>query len=229
MALMEHISSVIKSARELKNIAGEIGNIELKSRLLDEIDKLQELRESLAGSGELAQHTAPQETAKRSPATLLQDVETSDVTAHVIQPDAAGDTYDIHSDFDDDDAVTVSDDSSEQQAERFHLAETLLRKLEPQHQAILKRMNDVLTEEQQFRKQTLTREGQAAGKPPNLIQQEVMAALKLTDKQRQLLAAARKELHDIREEIAQQLDGLLTDDQHRRLQKKILKEIAAGR
>jgi hypothetical protein len=232
MSLSEHISSVIKSARKLKKIADETGNIELKSQLLDEIDKLQELREALAESGELAQFHPPQETAHTGPAPFVQEPESSDV-AHIIQPAAAGETYDIHSSLDDDDddpdRVALSDDASEQQAERFHLAETILRKLEPKHQAILKKMNDVLTEEQQFRKQTLTREGQAAGKPSNQIQQEVMAALDLTDKQRQLLATARKELHDIREEIAQQLDGLLTDDQRRRLQKKILKEIAAGK
>lgn len=237
MSLSEHISRVIKSARELKKIAGEMGNIELKSRLLDEIDKLQELRESLAESGELAQFHASNEASEPSP-IQTREAASGDSAIHVVKPAEAGETYEIHVDLvasDDDhqeDAVSSDADGGpgdEQQAERFRLAEAILRKLEPTHQAILKKMNDVLTEDQKIKKLELTRDGQSAGKSPNQIQQEVMAALELTDKQRQLLATARKELHDIRAKIAREVDSLLTVEQRKRLQRKILKEIAAGR
>lgn len=237
MSLSEHISDVIKSARELKKIADEMGNIELKSRLLEEIDRLQELREALAESGELAAFADPQENPPPLPAPVSEPA-TDDSAFHVIKPDDKGETYEIHIDGGAADEAVATEakpdelppdkPSTDSQEERFRLGEAVLRKLEPQHQRILKQMNDILTDEQKFRKQSLTREGQAAGKSANEIQQAVLTSLELTEKQQQLLAVARKELHDIRAEIARQVDGLLTAEQRRRLQKSIVKEIAAS-
>lgn len=236
MSLSESISRVIKSARELKSIADKLGNFEIKSRLLEEIDRLQELREALAESGEIAQFSLRQEPPDPSQ-VQPREPSSSDSATHVILPALEGETYKIHVDGDSSNEIDTADATQEKSAsnkpseededERYRRGEAVLRKLEPQQQRIIKKMNDILTDEQKIRKQTLTREGQAAGKSAAAIQQEVLASLDLTDKQKQLMAAARKELHDIQAEIVRQVDGLLTVEQRKRLQKLILKELAA--
>lgn len=235
MSLSESISRVIKSARELKTIADKLGNFEIKSRLLEEIDRLQELREALAESGEIAQFSLRQETPDPSQ-VQPREPSSSDSATHVILPALEGETYKIHVDGDSSNEIDTADATqeestsnkpSEDEEERYRRGEAVLRKLEPQQQRIIKKMNDILTDEQKIRKQTLTREGQAAGKSAAAIQQEVLASLDLTDKQKQLMAAARKELHDIQAEIVRQVDGLLTVEQRKRLQKLILKELAS--
>ncbi|HUG20452.1 MAG TPA: hypothetical protein VMM56_15805 [Planctomycetaceae bacterium] len=236
MSLSESISRVIKSARELKSIADELGNRELKSRLLEEIDRLQELKEALAESGELAQFSLQQASPDSIPARPSEPA-SSDSATHVIVPAVEGETYKIHVDGEPAEATatTVANQkesgserpSEEGEDERYRRGEALLRKLEPQQQQILKKMNDILTEEQKIRKQAITREGQSAGKSAAEIQQALLASLDLTDKQKQLMAAARKELHDVQTEIVRQVDGLLTVEQRKRQQKTILKELAA--
>ena len=219
MSLSEHISRVIKSARELKTIADELGNLDLKSQLLEEIDQLQELRESLSESGELAQFTA-QSTPSEPRVAHSPEPSSSESATHIIKPSEEGETYQIHVDGDQENEASTDSaiendresDNTSEEAERFRRGEAVLRKLEPQQQRILKQMNDILTEEQKIQKQTLTREGHAAGKKGSVIQQEVMAALELTEKQQQLMAVARKELQDIQSEIVQQVDGLLTTE-----------------
>jgi hypothetical protein len=235
MSLSESISRVIKSARELKTIADKLGNFEIKSRLLEEIDRLQELREALAESGEIAQFSLRQENPDPSQ-VQPHEPSSSDSATHVILPAVEGETYKIHVDGNSSNEVVTADATqeestsnkpSEDEEERYRRGEAVLRKLEPQQQRIIKKMNDILTDEQKIQKQTLSREGQAAGKSAAAIQQEVLASLDLTDKQKQLMAVARKELHDIQAEIVRQVDGLLTVEQRKRLQKMILKELAA--
>ena len=162
----------------------------------------------------------------------------------VIQPSSDGETYGISQDSNsgiseaaDPIPVEASEAMStptsetareynnlEAPSENSELAEQRIRELEPRHRAILERMNNILTEEQKVVKRSVTLEGRAAGKQTKQIQKEVLSAIRLTEKQTTLMAALRQELKEIREQIAAQVDGLLSPEQKHELQKRIARE-----
>ncbi|HUG91941.1 MAG TPA: hypothetical protein VML55_13970, partial [Planctomycetaceae bacterium] len=111
--------------------------------------------------------------------------------------------------------------SEEQQ--RFVLAEQRILEIEPLHQAALRKMNEILTEEQRRIKAETTRAGMKAGKKGRDLQQSVMAALGLSAEQQQRMAAARKELLDVRQAIGRQVEGLLSKDQLERMLQALAK------
>jgi hypothetical protein len=108
-------------------------------------------------------------------------------------------------------ASASTDGLSEEQ--RVSLAEQRIAELEPLHQAALRKMNEILTDDQRRVKAEATRTGMKAGKKGRDLQQSVMAALQLTGDQQQRMAAARKELLEVRQAIGRQVEGLLSKEQ----------------
>jgi hypothetical protein len=107
--------------------------------------------------------------------------------------------------------------------ERFALAEQRILELEPLHHAALRKMNDLLTEDQRRTKAEATRAFTKAGRRGRELQQAVMAALRLTPEQQQAIVAARKELLDVRQAIARQVEGLLSKEQLERMLQQFAK------
>ena len=49
-SIHESLSRLVDTARQLRDMAGELGNLELKSTIVDEISTLQEIHDALARS-----------------------------------------------------------------------------------------------------------------------------------------------------------------------------------
>lgn len=96
-------------------------------------------------------------------------------------------------------------------------AEAKIAELEPLQQSLIRRMNEILTPEQTRARAVATREAKDSGKTGRDAQQHVFDALHLTAEQKVQWAAARKDLQAVREQIAQQVALLMTDDQKQRI------------
>ena len=108
--------------------------------------------------------------------------------------------------------------------ERMRLAEDWIRELEPLHQAALKKMNQILSDEQKQKKAEATRSGIESGLSRKELQQSVLEALNLTNQQRDQMTAAKTELQQVLTAMDRQVQGLLTKEQLERLLKKIGRE-----
>ena len=104
--------------------------------------------------------------------------------------------------------------------QRAALAEMRISELEPLQQAVLKRMNDILTVEQKKKKSANTKVGQKKGLAGRELQQFVISSLELSDEQQHRMVVSRKELHDIRVEIKKHVANLLTDEQRAAIDSK---------
>lgn len=257
MSVQQVVTQLIRTARQLRDIAGELEQLELKSTLVDCIGTLQELRDEIPGATDTNFEMAAAETvaaeakpaeAKPAEANPAEQPEPASQLRDsggmvVIEPSSDGETYgfSVGEELEPEpeekpakpapvqvgpsiDELKAKDPSELTETDRTRLAEARMRELEPQHQAILKRMNDLLTEEQRVTKKKVTRAGRAAGKAAKQIQKEVIAALKLTDQQKMDMAECRKQLQEIRVEMSKQVDGLLSEDQQREIQKSIQNE-----
>ncbi len=239
MLALEMVQSLIDSAKRLRSIADELGNVEIKARILDDLVALQEYREQMMSSSDVgappaAQHSPPplrdpnpsSESRKLLPQgnasqyarlDAATDIETYTLAFATEEPapppvpapsaetpkDAAGTKTTP--------AAAVATPPTD--AEKFALAEQKIAELEPLHQAILKKMNDVLTPEQQTAKLAATKKGRTAKLTGKALQDAVVAALQLTDAQQQRLAQAKHELHQVRLAISKQVEGLLSKEQ----------------
>jgi len=96
-------------------------------------------------------------------------------------------------------------------------AELKIAELEPLQQSLIRRMNEILTPEQNRARAIATKEAKDSGKTGRDAQQHVFDALHLTPEQKVQWAAARKDLQAVREQIAQQVALLMTDDQKQRI------------
>lgn len=101
--------------------------------------------------------------------------------------------------------------------ELSHQAELKIAELEPLQQSLIRRMNEILTPEQTRARAIATKEAKDSGKAGRDAQQYVFDALHLTPEQKVQWAAARKDLQAVREQIAQQVALLMTDDQKQRI------------
>jgi hypothetical protein len=97
--------------------------------------------------------------------------------------------------------------------EQFVVAQARIAELEPLHQAALRKMNDVLTDEQKAKKTAATKKNRKAGLKGKELQAAVMSVLDLTDEQQQHLSSARQELLRVRQTISHQVKGLLSKEQ----------------
>ena len=97
--------------------------------------------------------------------------------------------------------------------QRAVMAEMRISELEPLQQAVVKRMNDILTPEQKKLKSANTKVGQKKGLSGKQLQQFVISSLELSEEQQTKMTSARKELHDLRVEIKRHVANLLTDEQ----------------
>ena len=233
MSILKNIAALIDSAKALRQIAEEVENLEIKSKIVDEISKLQEIREQVH-AGDTATDTpqlATGEAAEQRSASLL-DNQSPTVR---LEPPKDSDTYSLAaseestaaeqtdgpatdkgtSDTDVDIPVSTGPQDTEELTEhqRFILAESRIAELEPLHQSILRKMNDVLTDEQVRTNSVATKSGRKAGLKGKELQKSVMDALKLSEEQQKQMSAARKELQQVRIAIAKQVESLLDKGQ----------------
>lgn len=131
-SVSESIGRIITSARQLRQIADELGNIELKSQIIDEISTLQEIRDELVEEGgsqvsssgditaaaltaKVADEPAAEEPAGDGGSLKLD----ADAKFAVIAPSNDGETYGIGSlgpggdDASDDESDEADETSSE--------------------------------------------------------------------------------------------------------------------
>ena len=98
MSLLDSVSGLMKSAKNLRTIAENLGNVELKSQIVDEMLQLQEIREQLTataptnGDGEAA--ATPPDREEKDKALSFDD---NDKFAH-FEPSDDGETYGLHAD-----------------------------------------------------------------------------------------------------------------------------------
>lgn len=233
MSILKNIAALIDSAKSLRQIAEEVENLEIKSRIVDEISKLQEIREQVhagdtttATSSLAASEPGEQRSSSlldnQSPTVRLEpakDADTYSIAANeettpsgeTNGPTSAKGTSDTDVDIPVSTGAQDTEELTEQQ--RFMLAESRIAELEPLHQSILRKMNDVLTEEQLQTKSTAAKSGRKAGLKGKELQKSVMDALQLTEEQQTHMAEGRKELQRVRMAIAKQVEGLLDKGQ----------------
>lgn len=257
MSVLDAIGGLIDSAKRLRSLADELQSVELKSRIVDEIVRLQELREqafndAISGNGESADSTSDEAKSEKA---LLPDDESTKFAR--LEPSADGETYSLTPEEDqsstkpdsdveeeaaasllaDEESAGTSASSSDTELrfsstsdteqipssdvqlqdlpeeKRFAVAQARIAELEPLHQAALRKMNDVLTDEQQARKTAATKKHRKAGLKGKELQAAVRNALDLTDEQQQQLSLARREVVHVRQAIAHQVEGLLSKEQ----------------
>ena len=227
------IDRVIKIARSLRDTAGELGKLDLKSEIIDEISTLQELRDHLdamlssMGSAESVPESSDQDTETIS----TSDFKLGDNSMAVIQPSGDTDTYQIAPASDHDSEaereVSAGEAASEspnagtgldrEREKRAAQAQARILELEPMHAAAAKRVNKVLTPEQNQIRVQATKTARAAGKTGTEARNYIYAAMKLSDEQKTELATAKKELNSIRAAIANEIEFLLDDEQKKRV------------
>ena len=96
---------------------------------------------------------------------------------------------------------------------RAKQAEMRIAELEPLQQAILKRMNDILTPDQRKSRLQASKAARDAGKTGVELQQIINNAMHLNAEQAAQWAIAKKDLQAVRSDIAKEVAHLLTDDQ----------------
>jgi hypothetical protein len=255
MSVLDAIGGLIDSAKRLRSLADELQSVELKSRIVDEIVRLQEIREQtfndgISGNGEPADPTS--DGAKIEKALLPDDESTKFAR---LEPSADGETYSLTPEEDqsltepdseeeaaasllaDEESAEASASSSDTELgfsstsdteqipssdvqlqdlteeKRFSIAQARIAELESLHQAALRKMNDVLNDEQKARKTSATKKHRKAGLKGKELQAAVRNALGLTDEQQQQLSLARREVVHVRQAIAHQVEGLLSKEQ----------------
>ena len=228
MSILDTIANLTESAKKLRAIAEELKNVQLKSEIVDQIMQLQEAREQILAAGEenFKVNLGPQGSQSSSQLATIdarvarlevaEDIET--YSFHAVEeapaeesPDkkqpAAGTTESRIEAFKVLEKIDLTDE------QKAKLAELRIKEIEPKHQAAVQKLNDILTDEQNKAKIEVAKLAKKTGKKGKELQQAVQAAIKLTDEQKKQMAIARKELHELRLEIAQQIDAFLTDDQ----------------
>ena len=228
------IDRVIKIARSLRDTAGELGKLDLKSEIIDEISTLQELRDDLDATLNSMPASASTEAAPESSDQDTETISTSDFklgdnTMAVIQPSGDTDTYQISPTLDPDPESASSDDETAdgienggteidpEREKRAAQAQAQIAELEPMHAAAAQRVNKVLTPEQNQIRVKATKAARAAGKTGTEARNYIYAAIKLSDEQKTELAAAKKELNSIRAAIAKEIEFLLDEEQKKRV------------
>lgn len=221
--LVEQISRLVEIARRLRAAADELGQVDLKSQIVDEISTLQEIRDELHGDGSVAEvkppEVASQETDSPSPAKDLESL--VDASMGIVNPTGKEETYSFTAEAEEEvdapppPATAVTDEPSVEKPktgpsvdERRAVIEMRVADLEQLEQAATRRMNDVPTAEQKQIKAKAMHAGREAGRTGKELQQYAMGAMRLSPEQRSELQAARKDVLSLREAIEKERHSL---------------------
>lgn len=237
-SIQQSVTRLIETARQLRRIADELSNVELKAQIVDEISNLQDIRDTLADSGDTtvdlpaatAQQADDQKSAEPEPAPEKPKA-LGDNSMSVYTPAENAGTYALTEEKEEPEVVEeppvdeieekpISADNPEQAAKRAAQAEKVIAELEVILQDAIHTMNSTLTPEQKKIKVRETKAGEAAGKSAAEIRNAVFAAMKLTDEQKIRISDSRKQIQQIRASIAEELTWLMDDDQREQIKSK---------
>ncbi|MGZ0166083.1 MAG: hypothetical protein ACKVII_19350 [Planctomycetales bacterium] len=226
--LVERINRLVEIARRLRTAADELGQIDLKSQIVDEISTLQEIRDELHGDGSVAEMNSPEAVPEKtdSPAPVKNAESLVDASMGIVEPTGKEETYSITPEEEGGTPPpTVAPDTDELSVdkpkagpsvdERRAIIEMRIADLEQLEQAATRRMNDVPTAEQRQIKAKAQKAGREAGKSGKELQQYALGAMRLSPEQRSELQAARKDVLSLREAIEKErssLESLDADD-----------------
>lgn len=217
------ISRLVEIARRLRTAADELGRVEIKSQIVDEISVLQEMRDEAPNDRGKPDHDVPNaneaEVDEASPVVLHEDAvlgiveptgkeETYSLTPEEEQEESGptGDVVSPDADAEADSAATAK--AGPKFDERRAVIEMRIADLEQLEQAATKRMNDVPTVEQRQTKAKAQKAGREAGKSGKELQQYAYGAMHLTPEQRAEIQAARKDVLSLREAIEKERASL---------------------
>jgi hypothetical protein len=229
------ISRLVKSARRLRAAADELGQLDLKSEIVDEITTLQEIREELADDSHLTEtEIAVPSAAAAAPAAASPGADSDsstltvaamdDAPMGVVKPTGKEETYSLNPEEEAEEVETASasaapteDSESDSRSdgpkgpsvdERRAVIEMRMADLEQLEQDATRRLNDVPSAEQKKIKVKANHAGREAGKAGKELQQFVYGAMKLTHDQKVEIQAVRKDLASLREAIAKEQASL---------------------
>lgn len=216
------ISRLVEIARRLRTAADELGQVEIKSQIVDEISTLQEMRDEVRDDGDHVDHEGVEaeqvEVAEDSQVELREDAGLG-----IVEPTGKEETYSLTPEEENeengpaDEASPGGDAETDAPAtpkagpkfgERRAVIEMRIADLEQLEQAATKRMNDVPTAEQRQTKAKAQKAGREAGKSGKELQQYAYGAMHLTPEQRAKIQAARKDVLSLREAIEKERASL---------------------
>jgi hypothetical protein len=208
----ESISRLVELARRLRTAAGELGQLDLKSQIVDEITTLQEIRDELLGdrSGDEYDRVAPTSREADPASSSERMVSLSDAGIGIFQPTGNDETYSLTPEGEappetsSNDAVAsplAPPKTAPSAGDLRAMIEMRIADLDQLEQAATRRMNDVPTAEQKQIKAKAQHAGREAGKAGKELQQYIYSAMKLSSEQRSKIQAARKDVQSLREAI----------------------------
>jgi hypothetical protein len=220
------ISRLVEVARRLRAAADELGQLDIKSQIVDEISTLQEIRDAVQGAagdlgagGDKGDHDAEPDQAE-TPTGSPVEIQ-ADAGIGVVEPTGKEETYSLTPEEEGGaaEAVAPEDGDAEEESsqpkktgpgldERRAVAEMRIADLEQLEQAATKRMNDVPTVEQRQIKAKAQKAGRDAGKSGKELQQYAMGAMRLSSTQRSEIQVARKDVLSLREAIEKERASL---------------------
>lgn len=217
------ISRLVEIARRLRTAADELGRVEIKSQIVDEISILQEMRDEVRDDGDHVDH----EVVKAEPVEVAEDSQVElheDAGLGIVEPTGKEETYSLTPEEEQEVSGLeaeggASDSAAETDApatpkagpkfdERRAVIEMRIADLEQLEQAATRRMNDVPTVEQRQTKAKAQKAGREAGKSGKELQQYAYGAMHLTPEQRLEIQAARKDVLSLREAIEKERASL---------------------
>lgn len=227
------IVRLIETARCLRAAADELGELELKSRIVDEITTLQEIRDDLSESGSEDGIDDAGRGARevKSNTDTESGVSLSDTALGILQPTGAAETYSLTPESDVasamDEAVATQDAGEEAPEtgdqrneprksdvdERRAVMEMRIADLVQLEQVATRRLHEIPTSEQRMLKARASQAGAQAGKTGKELQHYAVSAMKLSAEQRAEIQAVRKDILSLREAITkerQELEKLAT-------------------
>ena len=218
------ISRLVEIARRLRIVADELGQVEIKSQIVDEISTLQEMRDDARDDGDHLDREVVEaeqvEVTQNSPVEMHEDAGLG-----IVEPTGKEETYSLTPEEENEPSEDVSLPGADADAavdddvpatatagpnfdERRAVIEMRIVDLEQLEQVATKRMNDVPTAEQRQTKAKAQKAGRDAGKSGKELQQYAYGAMHLTPEQRSDIQAARKDVLSLREAIEKERESL---------------------
>ncbi len=227
--IVERINRLVEIARRLRAAADELGQVDVKSQIVDEISTLQEIRDDLHGDGSVAEMSSPEAVPEKNDSPVRAENAESlvDASMGIVEPTGNEETYSFTAEEEGDDTPppAPADDTDPAPVdkpktgpsvdERRAVIEMRIADLEQLEQAATRRMNDVPTAEQRQIKARAQKAGREAGKSGKELQQYALGAMRLSPEQRSELQAARKDVLSLREAIEKErssLESLVASD-----------------
>jgi len=219
--LVERINRLVEIARRLRAAADELGQVDVKSQIVDEISTLQEIRDELHGDGSVAEMNSPVAVPEKtdSPSPVENAEPLDDASMGIVEPTGKEETYSITPEeeggtppptvaADTDEPSVEKPKAGPSEDERRAIIEMRIADLEQLEQAASRRMKDVPSAEQRQIKSRAQKAGREAGKSGKELQQYAMGAMRLSPEQRSELQAARKDVLSLREAIEKERSSL---------------------